>query len=379
MGRTIVIGMTESISPTSAAPKPFKSSAISFSVIIVNYNGGAYLQAAVDSLKTQTLQDFELIVIDNASTDGSPDTLDLSGIAQARLIKNSDNVGFAVANNQAANLARGQWLVLLNPDATASANWLEKLQAASRRHAGCRVFASTQYCLDDPDMLDGVGDAYLIFGIPWRGGFGHPVSRLPDTGLCFSPCGAAAMYDRDLFLRIGGFDERFFCYCEDVDIGFRLQLEGEPCVFVREAAIHHAGSAISGRRSPFSSYHGTRNRIWTYFKNMPPALLLLTLPAHLLISVYLILRSAMIGCFKPTLRGTWHGFRSALSVRASSQWKIRNPKVSVWALSRTMAWNPFTMNRRLPHVRPQSERTVGMTTKPGAPIASIQVPAARDM
>ena len=352
MGRTIVIGMTESISPASAAPKPFKSSVISFSVIIVNYNGGAYLQAAVDSLKTQTLQDFELIVIDNASTDGSPDTLDLSGIAQARLIKNSDNVGFAVANNQAANLARGQWLVLLNPDATASANWLEKLQAASRRYAGCHVFASTQYCLDDPDMLDGAGDAYLIFGIPWRGGFGHPASKLPDTGLCFSPCGAAAMCDRELFLRTGGFDERFFCYCEDVDIGFRLQLEGEPCVFLKDAVVHHAGSAISGRHSAFSSYHGTRNRIWTYAKNMPTPLLVLTAPVHLVLSVYLIFRSAMIGCFKPTLRGTWHGVRDLPAILSDPRWRVRKRKRSMMDLLRTMTWNPLRMNQRLPHVRP---------------------------
>lgn len=350
-----------------------------FSVIIVNYNGGNYLQAAVDSLKKQTFQNFELIVIDNASQDGSADRLDLSGLTQAQLVRNADNTGFAAANNQAAKLAHGRWLALLNPDATAALDWLEQLHLAAQRFPDCRVFACTQYSLDEEGILDGTGDAYLVLGVPWRGGFGHPVSRLPETGLCFSPCGAGAIYDRNLFLSIDGFDERYFCYCEDVDIGFRLQLMGEPCVFVKEAAIHHAGSAISGRHSAFSSYHGTRNRIWTYFKNMPLSLLLLTLPAHLLISVYLILRSTMIGCFVPTLRGTWHGFRNALAIRASHSWKTVDRKVSVWALSRTMAWNPFTMNRRLPHVRPLEARTVESLQKQSVPVATDQVSAARDM
>lgn len=344
-----------------------------YSVIIVNYNGGAYLQAAVESLKQQTYQNFELIVIDNASQDGSADQLDLSGLPQAQLVKNTDNTGFAAANNQAAKLARGRWLALLNPDATAAPDWLEQLHLAAQRFPDCRVFACTQYSLDEEGILDGTGDAYLVLGVPWRGGFGHPVSQLPDTGLCFSPCGAGAVYDRELFLSIGGFDERYFCYCEDVDIGFRLQLMGEPCVFLKDAAIQHAGSAISGRHSAFSSYHGTRNRIWTYFKNMPLALLLLTLPAHLLISVYLILRSAMIGCFVPTLRGTWHGFRDAFAIRANDRWKTGKRKVSVWTLSRTMAWNPFTMNRRLPHVRPFSADIEKRPQKQSASVSAERV------
>tara|TARA_R110000868_G_scaffold43693_6_gene146732 strand:- start:6834 stop:7895 length:1062 start_codon:yes stop_codon:yes gene_type:complete len=328
-----------------------------FSIIIVNFNGGHFLQGAVDSLKSQTFDDFELIIIDNASSDDSADTVDLRGLKRAQLVRNELNEGFAKANNQAAMLATGRWLALLNPDASAAPDWLAQLRGASRNNPECRVFSSAQYSMDDTSVLDGAGDAYLIFGIPWRGGFGHPVSELPETGLCFSPCGAAAIYDRTLFLEIGGFDERFFCYCEDVDIGFRLQLEGEPCIFVKEATVYHAGSAISGRHSAFSSYHGTRNRIWTYFKDMPLALLLLTLPAHILISVYLIFRSAMFGCFVSTLRGTWHGFRYALKIRSDNQWRPRTRKVSLWSLARSMTWNPLRMNRRQPDVRPLARRT----------------------
>lgn len=343
--------MTAGSSVDGTSPTPQHGPSPAFSVIIVNYNGGDYLSAALESLKQQTCRDFEVILIDNASKDGSVDGLDLSGLPQARLIRNADNLGFAAANNQAAHLARGRWLALLNPDATAAPDWLEQLQRAFREFPGCRVFASTQYALEEDTLLDGTGDAYLIFGIPWRGGHGHSISRLPETGHCFSPCGAAAVYDRDLFLSLGGFDERFFCYCEDVDIGFRLQLEGEPCIFVRDAAIHHAGSAISGRYSFFSAYHGTRNRIWTYAKNMPAVLLLATLPAHVAISIYLILRSATLGCFKATLKGTWDGLAGLPEIVLEPRWKAPARKVSLWSLARSMAWNPLRLHRRKPHIR----------------------------
>lgn len=347
--------MTEAPTSSLQASTSIDESALLFSVIIVNFNGGGYLAAAVESLKCQSLNNFELILVDNASTDGSADSLDLSCFKQVHFVKNSENLGFAGANNQAAKLAQGRWLALLNPDATAAPDWLEQLHHASNQHPRCRVFASTQYSLHEDDILDGTGDSYLIIGVPWRGGYGHPVSVLPETGHCFSPCGAAAMYDRDLFLRIGGFDERFFCYCEDVDIGFRLQLAGEPCLFVREAAIYHAGSAISGRYSYFSAYHGTRNRIWTYFKNMPAILLLLTVPAHFVVSIYLIGRSVFTGSFKATARGTWDGLIGLPQILNDGRWRTHRRRVSLWRLSRTMAWNPLRMNRRLPHSIRSSE------------------------
>lgn len=326
-------------------------SSVTYSVVIVNYNGGSYLQQAVDSLRRQTEQDFEVIIADNASQDGSMDTLDTSGLPAVRLIRNADNLGFALANNEAAKIANGRWLVLLNPDAAAEPDWLAQFGRAAKRFPGCRVFTSAQLSMHDENLMDGAGDAYLAFGVPWRGGFGHPRAELPQTGACFSACGAGAMYDRQLFLEAGGFDERFFCYCEDVDLGFRLQLIGEDCIFVREAVIHHANSAISGVGSPFSSYHGTRNRIWTYFKNMPLPLLLLTLPAHAAISIYLIIRAAFLGRLEATFRGTWHGFRDLPSVLADPRWRACPRKVTIGHLMQTMAWNPFRMSRREPHVR----------------------------
>lgn len=324
------------------------------SVVIINYNGGAFLQEAVNSVARQTFQNFELIVFDNASTDGSADALDLSQLAQARLIRSDTNIGFAAGNNRAAEQARGQWLVLLNPDTVASPDWLEKLVAASQAFPDCRNFASAQLDLNNPDLLDGAGDAYLIFGFPWRGGFGRPASELPPSGWVFSACGAAAMYDRDLFLSLGGFDERFFCYCEDVDLGFRLQLAGYDCRFVSDAIVLHAGSGVTGRASAFSTYHGTRNRLWTYFKNMPAAIILLTLPAHAALTIYVLCRNMFTPRLKPMIRGLKDGIKGIPSCITASSWKISKRRIALSSLLCRMAWNPWRMSTRSAYVRTYS-------------------------
>lgn len=320
------------------------------SVVIINFNGGAFLQGAIDSLRQQTYRDFELILFDNASTDGSVDSIEFAHIPAARLVRNPENIGFAAGNNRAAELASGKWLVLLNPDTVAAPDWLEKMVAATVAHPECKTFTSAQLDLTAPGIMDGAGDAYLIFGIPWRGGFGRPESEMPETGWCFSACGAAAMYDLALFRDIGGFDERFFCYCEDVDLGFRFQLAGHDCLFISDAVVHHAGSGITGRTSAFSTYHGTRNRIWTYVKNMPAALLVATLPGHLLLTLYIVGRNAFSPRFAPMVRGLKDGIKGVPEMRRASPWRL-DSRTSPTGLSARMAWNPWRMSSRKPHIR----------------------------
>lgn len=322
-----------------------------FSVIIVNYNGGDYLQKAIDSLSAQTFTDFELLIVDNASSDGSADSVDLSAIGQARLIRLDDNLGFAGGNNLAAKAASSPWLALLNPDAAARPDWLAEVHAAIARHGDTTMFASLQYAMHEPGTLDGAGDAYLAYGFPWRGGFGHSSARIPAEGECFSPCGAAAIFRRDHFLEHGGFDERLFCFCEDVDLGFRMRLAGERCIFLPDAIVEHAGGGLSGRASEFSIYHGWRNRVWVYVKNMPMALLLLTLPVHLALTGYLLVRAAMTGRFRPSWKGVRHGFARAAAMRRSSAWRVRKRRASLPALISVMAWNPFLMSSRRPDIR----------------------------
>jgi len=295
--------------------------------------------------------------VENNSQDVPVGVLDTSGLPDFTLMAETENHGFAKGNNLAARQAKGEWLALLNPDAEAAPDWLETLHAAQARHPAVKVFASSQIATEDESILDGAGDAYLAFGFPWRGGFGLSRSLMPEEGLCFAPCGASAVYRRDLFMEMNGFDERFVCYCEDVDLGYRMQLAGEPCVFLPSAQIKHAGSAISGRLSDFSIYHGTRNRLWVYAKCTPALLLLLTLPGHLAITTYVFVRSPKIGQAGTMWRALKDGLKGIGAIRKQGMWSAPKRKTGLLQLSRAMAWNPFRMSQHVPHVRRLPETT----------------------
>ena len=320
-------------------------------VVIVNYNGGDYLRGCLASLAAQTFTNFETIVIDNASTDGSLERI-VEKPPHLSILKQASNLGFAGGNNVGARAGRGKWLALLNPDAEAAPDWLEAMMRAVAQRPTHRMVACLQISLHDAAKLDGAGDCYLAYGYAWRGGFGHPASSAPPAGECFAPCGAAALYPRDVFLESGGFDERYFCYHEDVDIAFRLRLQGERCQFVPDARVRHAGSAISGRSSAFSVFHGVRNGVWTYVKNMPGGLLLLTCPVWLVGSLMLLARGAARGVFVPTWRGfvaAFAGLGPALAAR--KQLRVRR-RVSVAHLAAAFTWNPFSYLGRSIQVQP---------------------------
>jgi len=321
-----------------------------FSIIIVNFNGGHFIQGALDSLKAQSCRDFEVIVLDNASSDGSISNLNTDDLPHFKLIAEDENHGFARGNNLAAKSARGEWLVLLNPDAAAEADWLAEIDAAIARHPATNVFASCQLSLEDPGRIDGVGDNYLAYGFPWRGGFGWLASAIPSTGHVFGPCGASAVYRKDVFDRLGGFDERLFCYCEDVDLAFRLTLSGERCIFLPKAVVRHAGSAIAGKSSDFTLFHGYRNAVWVYFKNMPALFLLATLPIHLMLSAYLLTRWSMQGRGMTTANAMWRGYRQALEFRQSGASLRSSRRIQLGELASRLSWNPWAMSQHRPAV-----------------------------
>lgn len=320
------------------------------SVVIVNYNGGTLIQKALDHLRSQRLAPYEIIIVDNASTDGSADRLDLSGLVRARLIRLDENTGFAGASNLGAAESSGEWLAFLNPDTEPEPGWLEALLDATRRHPRASMFASAQIDAADPGRLDGAGDNYFALGIPWRGGFGRPVSEMPEEGECFSPCGASALFRRDAFEKAGGFDESYFCYCEDVDLGFRLRLFGEHCIFVPSAVVRHHGSAISGRYSDFTVRLGTRNRTRAYLTNMPPISLALTLPGHLAASLYLYLRALGKPHSAAMRKGLLEAFSMLPHIWRRRRQTQRSRTRSSFAMFRAMSWNPVRLHGRKTHV-----------------------------
>lgn len=227
-------------------------------------------------------------MVDNGSTDNSLDSMksqwrDLHLVVE-RL---NENLGFAVANNIGARLARGKYLALLNADAFPEPDWLEQLLKATEDNPDFTFFASRQIQANTPKLLDGTGDAYHVSGLAWRQNYNRPVAENgTQSSEVFSACAAAALYARDDFLKVGGFDEDYFSYFEDVDLSFRLRLTGGRCLYVPQAVVYHVGSASTGNDSDFSIYHGYRNLVWTFFKDMPIPLFWIYLPHHILMIMY---------------------------------------------------------------------------------------------
>lgn len=266
-------------------------------VVVVNWNGEQFLERCLTALLAQTVKPHEIILLDNASTDGS------LGIARrfpaVRVMALEQNTGFARGNNLAieAASARSEWIALINPDAFAAPRWLEALLAAAESRPDFAVFGSKLVNAADSSLLDGTGDACHISGLVWRTAHGVPVSALGESACeIFSPCAAAALYRRSALLDVGGFDEDFFCYAEDVDLGFRLRLAGYRCLYVPQSVAHHVGSGTTGgQHSDFSVYHGHRNLVWMFVKDMPGLLFWLLLPLHLALNLVSIVRFTLRG------------------------------------------------------------------------------------
>ena len=255
-----------------------------------------------------------------------------------------------------AELARGNWLVFLNPDAYPEADWLSALMAAGRKYGPETMLGSVQLAEDNPDILDGLGDTYHMSGVAWRGGFGKPAApRLPDGDTeIFAACFAAAAVNRELFLRLGGLDRDFFCYHEDVDYGYRHRLAGGRAILVRDAVIHHEGSGITGRFSDFTVFHGIRNRMWTLAKNTPLALSPVVVPAYLIFSLGFLVRSFMLGIGKPYMRGFAAGLRGLPAMLRKRRDIGSLRAVSVPDIARRFSWSPLAPFRRAADLRPVS-------------------------
>lgn len=266
------------------------------SILIINWNSWSHLTRCLEHLARQTYTDFKLLVADNASDQPPPKDL-FAAFPDMVYRENSINYGFAGANNRLLQQAReSEWLVLLNPDAFPDPEWLEQLMLAAEKYPDYSFFASNQLQSEQQDKLDGQGDVYHMSGLAWRYGHGWNDSNETQVREVFSPCAAAAMYRTESILKAGGFDDDFFCYFEDVDLGFRLRLMGERCLLVPTAIVKHFGSASTGgQRSDFAVYHGHRNMVWTFVKNMPGLLFWLLLPYHIALNIVTVIVFSLRG------------------------------------------------------------------------------------
>ncbi|HAT1977304.1 TPA: glycosyltransferase family 2 protein [Legionella pneumophila] len=264
---------------------------INIGVIIINYNSGKYLFKAAQALAYQTYKPSQVIIFDNASHEEIPQEISSLNLP-LKIIKHGKNLGFASGNNRAIEYLSPEinWIALLNPDAYPHKEWLEEMVHTIHEYPQFAFLGSKLICEQEPHLLDGTGDCYHISGKAWRRNHRKPLHQDPGSiAEIFSPCAAAALYRRDAFHAVRGFDEHYFCYYEDIDLAFRLWLSGYKGAYVPKAIVEHTGSATTKRHSDFYTYYGHRNLVWTYFKNMPISLLLLSFPLHLLLNIVTIL------------------------------------------------------------------------------------------
>ncbi|MBI1801147.1 MAG: glycosyltransferase family 2 protein [Chloroflexi bacterium] len=240
------------------------------SVVIPNYNGIAHLPTCLAALRAQTYTPFEVLLVDNASTDESV-ACARRAFDGIRIVTLAANRVFAGAANEGIRAARGEIIALLNNDTEAEPSWLSELVASLLQEPEAGMAASKMRLFDRRDALHNAGDGFGRNGLPVNRG-----ARLTDQGqfdgdhFVFSACGGAAAYRRAMLDQIGLFDEDFVAYCEDVDLGWRAQLAGWRCVYAPRAIVYHKLSATGG--GALSSYFVGRNVIWVMAKNLPARL-----------------------------------------------------------------------------------------------------------
>lgn len=251
--------------------------------LIINWNSSDMLHHCLECIVKQDFAIPEIFVLDNGSDEPLPEYF-YSEFLSVHFYQNEHNIGFAAGNNFLfSKVSDCNWIALINPDAFLEADWLKKMLSAATAHPEYSFFASRLVQESNHEILDGNGDTLHLSGLAWRRDHGLAVAEASiKKREVFSPCAAAALYRRDALEAADGFDEDFFCYFEDVDLGFRLRLAGHRCLLVPDAVAYHIGSATTGGRySDFAAYHGHRNLIWTYLKNMPGNLFWLLLPVHI--------------------------------------------------------------------------------------------------
>ncbi len=285
-------------------------------LVIVTYNAAGFIERCLSAVAGQSRPPDRVIVIDNASRDSTVDVAREAATAASldvEIVALDQNEGFARANNRgAAALADCELVALLNPDAFPEPGWLAALIEAAEGHPEAGSFASRLMRDGATDVLDGAGDVCHVSGLVWRHGHGRPLSEVPEALTArpvFSACAAAALYRRQDWLEAGGLEARFFCYVEDVDLGFRLQLRGRGCWYVPDAVALHVGSATSGVGSAFSVYHGHRNLEWLFVRNMPSSLFWRYLPLHAAASLVALVWFALRGRGGSIIRAKWDALR----------------------------------------------------------------------
>lgn len=314
-------------------------------LIIINYYSSIFLRQCLSCVAKQELHPAKVIIVNNGDHLSALDFVHKT-YPDYELIE-SANIGFAAGNNLAlSKVSDSDWVALLNPDAYPAPDWLSQLASATINYPGFDIFSSQLLNAANSNRIDGEGDSYHFSGIAWRRRHGQKYRPRGKATEIFSACGAAALFRKEIYLSANGFDERFFCYFEDVDLGFRLKLLGYRCLHVPQAVVFHVGSATSGgKHSDFAIYHGHRNLVWTYVKNMPGWLFWLFLPAHIMLNIISMVWFAIRGKWKPIWSAKRDAIRQLPAVWSERQAVQRSRKVSALTILRSLDFSLIRLPR----------------------------------
>jgi GT2 family glycosyltransferase len=256
-----------SVQPVTTENNPTQRSAL-ISIVIPTWNGAQHLAVCFNALRRQTLPAYEIILVDNASTDNTRELVERD-YPEVRYIQLPENRLFSGACNVGMRSARGEFIALLNNDTEADENWLANVAHTFRSHPDAGFVASKLRLFDQRDRLHSAGDFYSLRGVPGNRGVWQTDKGQFDDDYVFGACGAASVYRREMLDKIGLLDEVFAFSCEDVDLSWRAQLAGYKCAFAHDAIVYHKISATGG--GILNSYYDGRNFIWLLVKDVPAA------------------------------------------------------------------------------------------------------------
>ena len=239
-------------------------------IIIVNWNGREHLPDCLDSLATQTFRDFETVLVDNGSVDDSVAFVQ-ERYPWVQIVSCNENTGFATGNNIGLAHAGGDFIVTLNNDTRVETDWLTRLVQVAEAHPGAGMVGSRICSFTDPDLIDSLGIEICRDGMS-RGRFRNQrwsSLQMQEVEEILLPSACAALYRREMVAEIGFFDDDFFAYAEDTDLGLRGRLAGWGALLATRAVVYHKYSQSSGFLSPLKLRLVERNHYWVAIKSFP--------------------------------------------------------------------------------------------------------------
>ena len=303
------------------------------SVVIPTWRGAAWLPRCLEALSRQTCRPWEVVLIQNG---GSALEISTPSELSLRLHQNPTNRGFAAAVNQGIWMTRAPYVAVLNDDAFPEPGWLESLLEAMEADPEIGACASLMVFDHRPEIVQSAGIAIDRAAIAWDRLRGHPVAQAQAPGEVFGASAGAALYRRAMLEALGGFDERFFAYLEDVDLAWRAQIAGWRCVYVPSARVRHLTSASLGEGAPLHRFLLGRNKVWLVVKNAPAADLPMIWLYDLLGVAYALLRRGDRWALRGRLAGL-RGIRPFLAERRPGSPRVIAPLVPPWRVPQRWA------------------------------------------